>query len=281
MPHCKYLIFLLAFSAAHYAQAEERMQFVVQTDVEYFRWQEFARSGRLLEETGTRLGIGVAWDNFRVTTGGPLYGANARLYLGSVNYDGGVCELGTSNCEPASSDTDYFGFQIEGLGGYRFGNRRAFDLLGGVGFDYWLRSLGDITTGAGKSVSGYDEYYRILYVKLGPGLLHALETWYYRLHVGVKYPFFTEEYVTFEDGVNLSPRGRASGFAQFQAHFTRGHRFSVGIAIYYDSYRFAVSAAEPVTRNGLPVIANNAQVFLLQPESQMDVMGVQVRISFH
>jgi len=239
-------------------------QFAVQGGFERFRWQEFDNGARLLEESGTLLAIGATWNNFRRSDPGTLYNLNGRRYLGQVNYDGQACTL-SGSCVPSKTRTNYDGLQGEGLAGYHFGDQFGFDLLAGVGGDIWLREIKDTAT-----ASGGIENYLILYTKLGAGLSINNEQSAYRFHLGIKYPFFTYEHADGVDGgVDLSPGKRMSGFAKFDAEFGAKNQTHFGLTIYYDSYRFSTSPREPATIGGIPAL-------VWQPESHMDIIGVQL-----
>ncbi len=240
-------------------------EFALQAGVEKFRWQEFNNGSRILEERGTLFNIGATLSTFRRSDPGTLYNLNGRLYLGQVDYDGQACNIISNNCIPSKTHTNYNGLQGEGLAGYHFGDQFGFDLLGGAGIDNWIREIKDTATAGGAI-----EDYVIFYAKLGAGLSINSEQWAYRFHAGIKYPFLTYEHSDAADnGVDLTPGKRVSGFAKFDAEFGAKNQPHFGLTIFYDSYRFGMSPRESVTIQGLPKL-------MWQPESHMDIIGAQL-----
>ncbi|HEX9627687.1 MAG TPA: hypothetical protein VGA00_12175 [Acidiferrobacterales bacterium] len=233
--------------------------------IESFRWQEFDSAGsRLLEETGPRLVVGASYDGFRRTQPGFVYSVAGALYLGSVDYDGQ-----TQGGVPVMSDSDYFGLRVEGLAGWRVGRGVGVDFFGGVGFDDWIRDIDDSIAADGLPAYGYSETYIIFYTKAGLGLSVSQPAWYGRWDIGFKYPIYTYEYVDLAGGVDLSPGRRVSLFAGFRADIGRSRGFHWGLALDYDSFRFSESDPEFL-----------AGSFVVQPESEMDVVRAQVIVYF-
>lgn len=230
---------------------------------EQFVWEEFDASGsRLLEEKGPRFHVALDWDNRDAAGAGVWYGVNGRLYLGVVDYDGQACDL-SGNCVPAQSDTEYVGLLAEGLVGTPIASSSV-DIFGGVGLDTWARDIQSTIDSTGRAVSGASETYSIFYAKLGLGT--GSETW--RLQGGIKYPFYTDEYIEIYD-LSLSPEGRVSAFARLEMRVAPKAR----LAFYYDSYRFGASDPEYVVVSGL-------LLRVWQPESHMDAYGAQLLFSF-
>jgi hypothetical protein len=225
--------------------------------VENFRWREYDSAGaRLLEEKGPRVHAGIDW---RIPIGNSrnmLLDASGTLYLGRVDYDGQACDL-SNNCRPYQSDTDYLGMQARVLLVRRFGDASGFELFGGGGFDSWQRDIaGDAT------VSGAIENWYVFYAAAGGGGYWRGTATRGNARLGVKFPFYTEEYPD-SYNVTLNPEGRHSLFAQVKLDFLNGSRPGWGLGFYYDSYRFDESDRE---RDG--------PVTVWQPKSRQDVMGV-------
>ncbi len=258
----------VVFSNGAAALELERGQVAVQGSIEQFRWQEFDNGGRLLKEHGPLFALGATWNNLRRSAPGVLYNIDGRLYFGSVDYNGQACDL-AQNCTPSNTKTDYSGLQVDGLAGYHFGARSGFDLFGGVGLDEWTREIKDTPT-----ASGGTEDYLILYTKLGAGFSSNSPAYAYRFRAGIKYPFYTYEHANgVDNGVTLSPGKRVSGFARFDAEFGAKNKGHFGFAAFYESFRFSTSDKESATINGTPVL-------VWQPESHMDVYGLQVAYYF-
>lgn len=262
-------VLILLFGITTAAQATDLPQASIQVELQDFRWREFRDTGaRLLQEKGTRFAVGATYDNFRREGSGVLYNINGKFYLGSVNYDGQT-QIGI----PATTDVDYYGVNIEALGGYRFGRRIALDVFGGLGLDDWLRSINNGSTASGTVAYGYDEYYIVLYGKAGLGFFQQLEGWRYMLQGGVKMPLSTNEHVDLGSGVDLQPGRKSSAFANLQFDFGSGRRNRFGIALYYDSYRFSESDPELLMDGG-------STYLVVQPRSEMDVYGLRLSYYF-
>lgn len=243
--------------------------------VENFRWRELdGGGGRLLEESGPRYNVAVNYDNLRRLNSGAVYSVGGKFYVGAVDYDGQTQLTGV----PMKSTTHYTGVQLDGLGGYRFARRlRGLDLLGGVGLDFWLRSIDDTYVQGVGYVYGGDEDYFAFNAKLGLGYFQELGRARHYLQAGLKYPFYVYEYgyPVAADDVTLHPKGRASLFAKYQWEFGSTTRDRWGVTLYYDSYR--LSASDPVieTANGAPT-----GYIVWQPESHQDVYGLQASFYF-
>ena len=264
-----FILFSAGLGLSTGAQATDSLQASVQAGPQSFRWREFNSAGeRLLQETGTRFSIGAALDNFKREGSGALYGVNGKIYLGQVDYDGQ-----TQSGIPVSTDVNYFGLNIEGQGGYRFGRRIGLDVFGALGIDRWIRSIDDGTTANGSTAFGYDEFYTILYGKAGLGFFQLLDGWRYFLQAGVKMPLFTNEYVNLGEGVTLEPGIKPSAFANLQFDFGSQRSKRFGVALYYDSYRFSESDPEVLFNGG-------SAVLVIQPRSEMDVYGLRLSYYF-
>ena len=123
--HAARLVLLagLAFSSPGMAYEASAGTVALTADVEYYQWQEFRpKNTEILEESGPRGAVGVAWSNLRTPSGGPVYRANARLYFGEETYEGQ--QFGSVT--PVNTDSRHIGVQGEGIGGYRFGGRVGF-----------------------------------------------------------------------------------------------------------------------------------------------------------
>lgn len=243
--------------------------------VEQFRWREFDTDKReLLEESGQRFSVMLAYDNLRRLNSGPVYSLGGKFYLGAVDYDG---ETQLTSI-PVQSTTTYFGAQVDALGGYRFAHRlHGLDLLAGGGLDFWLRSIDDTYVQGLGQVSGADEDYYVFNAKLALGYFHEMGGARHYLQAGVKYPFYVYEYAyqAGADDVTLHPKGRASLFARYQWEFGSAARTRWGATLYYDSYRFSQSDVKIDTINGMPT-----GYIVWQPESHQEVYGLQVGLYF-
>ncbi len=270
------VILALCMVAAPAMSADEptsKPSFAVSAGLESFRWEEFSGGQRLLTETGPRLVVGLTLDHLLQGNQTNPYSAEARVYLGVIDYDGQ-----TQSGASAKTDVDYFGVSAEVMGGLRLAGSRM-DLLGGLGVDTWTRDIQDGTTANGSVARGYREDYFILYGKLGPGFLFQNETRRSYLQFGLKYPLYTYEraYLTsigFDSDVELAPGKQLSGYAKWQMNWEREtDKPRFGLSFYYDSFRFSASASKTVS-------AGSALYSVHQPESRMDVLGARLEYYF-
>lgn len=233
--------------------------------IEMFRWQEFDNSGtRLLTESGPRLFFSANINNNYRTQGGFIYEASVRAYTGNVDYDGQ-----DSSGIFTSSETTYSGFGLEFNGGLRVIDAINFDVLAGVGINAWQREIKDNRNALGSPVSGIVEDYDIQYLTLAVGLPHKFKNINSYLKAGLKRPFLTNEDVA-NFNVTLSPGEKISGFISYQLTLDESKQNLISsIMFYYDSFRFGESPAKLTVVNSQPV-----QV--LQPKSNLDVIGVAI-----
>lgn len=272
-----WIILALCMIAAPAVSADEAISkpsFAVNAGLESFRWEEFSGGQRLLTETGPRLVVGLTLDHLLQGNQTNPYSAEARAYLGVIDYDGQT-QSGVS----AKTDVNYFGVSTEVMGGLRLAGSPRMDLLGGLGVDTWTRDIQNGVTANGATALGYREDYFILYGKLGPGFLFQSEARQDYLQFGLKYPFYTYEraYLTdigFDSDVELAPGKQLSGYAKWQMKWGRqADKPRFGLSFYYDSFRFSASASKTVSAAG-------ALFNVHQPESRMDVLGARLEYYF-
>lgn len=227
--------------------------------IENFRWREYDTSGaRLLEEQGPRVHLGLDWRRPVGSANDMFLDVGGTLYVGDVDYDGQACNISTNTCRPYQSDSTYTGLQAHATFARRFGGTSSgAELFGGGGFDTWRRNIdGDGT------VRGAVEDWYVFYVLAGVGSYWNGSNMRANARIGVKYPFYTEEYPDAYD-VTLNPDGRQSLFSTVRIDFTRDDKPLWGLGLYYDSYRFDESDRE---RDG--------SVLIWQPKSKQDAIGV-------
>ena len=143
---------MIAAPAVFADELASKPSFTMNVGVESFRWEEFSGGQRLLSETGPRLVVGFTLDRLLQGNQTNPYSAEARAYLGVVDYDGQT-QSGVS----AKTDVDYFGVSAEGMGGLRLAGSLRMDLLGGLGVDTWTRDIQDGVTANGAAALGYRE----------------------------------------------------------------------------------------------------------------------------
>lgn len=244
--------------------------------LEYFRWQELDQGGsQLVQEKGPRLGLTVGFDNLTRRSPGVLLGAEGRLYGGEVDYDGETVETG----QPVNSETRYLGGRLEALVGSRLsaalGARVDLDLVATLGGEWWLRSIRDSRLSNGTRVSGYDEYYTVVYAKLGLGPVWQLEGRQIRLRGGIKYPVYTKEVVDtssigFEDDAELEPEPRVAAYASLTTDLSERPSGTLFLNGFYEGYRFGDSDPDVIRRR------DGVLVSVYQPRIRSDVFGLEL-----
>ena len=256
--------------------------------IEVFKLKEIGSSGtRLLSESGNRFVVNAIFDNrdrydMQSHT---LYHLEAGIYLGQVDYDGQSQSIaGPTQNSPFKSKTDYIGGRGEALLGYRF-NPTALpvplDILGGLGTDNWGRHIQDGTTDNGTAVSGITEIYHVYYGKIAAGLTNIFPvSWGNHLQAGLKIPFSISEHVNlqelgYDNDLTLSPGSSYSGFIKLvmEPRPAPGRHGNLLISIYYDGLRFDPSPSKTVGHSG-------TVVQVLQPETHIDIYGVQIGYRF-
>jgi hypothetical protein len=229
-----------------------------------------------LDETGTRYVVNGFLGNTLRTKSKFIYRAEAKLYFGTVDYDGQ-----TQDGVPVTSETNYTGLMMEGEAGYRAGNASgtlAWDIVGRGGFDNWIRDIDNSTDVTGRSVSGTTEQYTIMNLRVGTGPYWQVGVWQARFLGGFKLPILTNEYIRkedsgFDDDVTLEPKGRISTFFNFYNYFRITEKLLLTFEVFYDSYRFDASNREVVSDGGQDIL-------VWQPKSTQDNYGVQGGVSF-
>jgi hypothetical protein len=248
---------------------------------EHFQWEEFSSEGhRYLKESGTRNVISGFLGNTMKSERHFIYSAEAKVYFGTVNYDGETIATQTQPSEPIQSETTYSGLSIGGETGLRAGNIDspfAWDFVGRADVDTWIRDLADTTTSGGNPVRGTREEYTIMNIRAGTGPNWRTDRWHGRLIAGFKYPFYTNEYISrdytnFDRDLTLEPKGRISPFLYFYNHIKLSNRLWLTIDAYYETYRFDKSDSVVAYDN------TNTPYNVWQPKSQQDNYGLQAGV---
>ena len=217
---------------------------------EYFYWQEQVDGVKVLDESGLRYGLELSYKEPR--NKGWVSAGRFKLYYGAVDYDGQ-----TMGGTPVKTTTDYYGGLLEGRLGYRWGlgEQQYLDLMGGIGFDFWVRSL--------QGEGGYNEYWFPFYLKAGLEISPRERGFIGTL--GIKAPIYTTQVADLTgvggDIVTLHPGVMPSGYSEAGYKFTK----SLSLVAYFDSYWFAKSP--------------NSLGFY-QPESKSYQVGVKLGWSF-
>jgi hypothetical protein len=266
-----FLILLWICIAAPVAAAGNNgiSELYVYPSIQYFKWEEFNGGSRLLKETGPMYGAGAA-----IALENPVLDANnfmtlkarVELFGSVVDYDG---QTQPPDPLPVKTDVTYFGTKGELDAGWRYSTGPFYmEPFGGAGIRWWLRDIHDASTtdGGGNSVSvmGYTENWLSAYARAGlrSGYTLAKDLKVFA-EAGGKYPFYSENSVNFSDTgpVTVKPRGEWSAFAELGAQYKWFRP-----CLFYEGFRYSDS----------PVVSG-----LFQPESQGDIFGVQLGVSFN
>lgn len=238
-------------------------QLKIEIAPEYFYWHEKdPQTGRkFLDESGFRTGLEFSYMPAKEM--GWLWAGRAKLYYGSVDYNGTVQGFSGGNV-PVKATTHYRGALMEGRYGYRshLGQDYLLDIMGGAGIDYWFR---DLPSSSDPSILSYDEYFLPIYLKAGLDVRPKGETgWVAGL--GLKAPVYTKQWIKSDLGsVTLNPEMRLSGYAEAGYQFTK-HMSAI---VFIDSYWFGKSD---------PVDAGFTSV--QQPESYTYSIGLKLGWTF-
>jgi hypothetical protein len=253
------------------AQAEEaKGTTAFFAEVESYKWEEFfPKNVGVVEESGPRGAIGVAWSNLRTPEGGPVYRAHGKIYGGKVDYDG---ETILTTPGRISSEASYMGLQAGGLGGYRFGGKVGFEVVSGIDVDIWVRDIKENTTSA--TPIGYNTLFIVPSAKLGIGMFTRFESFGMALRAGPKLPIFVLERAYIYDDVDFKPKSRLSWFGTAEFSFGGRGKDRFTLSFYYDSYRFGASDPENLTQGG--VLINT----VTQPDVEMSSYGARIAFGF-
>jgi len=234
---------------------------------QYFTWEEHLGGRRILKESGPLFAGGVLLEVITQsdTPSSLTFRGKGEIFGGIVGYDG---ETQAPNAVPVKTDVSYFGTRQELDLGYRYSAESwCLEPFTGLGYRWWLRGLQDSTLADGQPVSGYTEYWRAGYARLGargryrPGSGVTLFA-----EGGVKYPFYTGNSVDFAgSGVTtFRPRGTWSGFAETGVTYQH-----LKLALTYEGFRYSASP--------LAQVGNQSY---LQPESSSDIFGLNLGWAF-
>jgi hypothetical protein len=247
-----YAFTLSIFSDLAYADSNGIWQLGV--GAENYTWKESPQgSATNPKESGNRLVLNIGWKPAN-TSSDPYLTYAGKIYGGTVNYDTSTIATNT----PVQTSTDYFGMRNEAIGVVP---AKIIDLVAGLGYDYWSRSIADGSFVSGNtlySVQGYTETYSILFLRLGVSmkLFDSVE-----LSGGIKHTLQNTESSGLAGG-DLHPGSSTSPYLEANYKITQ----SLSVSGYYDSWRFGQSAA------------NSSGYY--QPKSSMAAIGILAIWSF-
>ncbi|MBI3793817.1 MAG: hypothetical protein HY280_03690 [Nitrospinae bacterium] len=247
---------------------------------DYFRWTESVPGTPGVTETGPRFVVGGSL--LQNKPSGILLGYRGQVRFGEVDYAGSSqnCSSTTKACTytPLNSKTSYIDLDNYFSLRYRSPSKSGehfIDFISGIGTDYWTRTLG--SSGGG----GYTETYFIGYAKAGMGLgmtgsgPHA--------EAGIKYPFWTNEYVgLYSAGLStndtvISPGKAMSYFASLEYKF----KGPWNVMFSYDGYVFPGSSW--VNSNHLTTAGGKTtwtQGYVGQPASAEETLALTIGYFF-
>jgi len=233
--------------------------------VEQFTWQEFGTNGtQLLIEEGQRFVLSAQY-SLQSPDADSITEFSGDLYFGGVAYDGQ-----TQGGTPVKTDVQYLGARIQFTNeSYLLrGKQQGLGLLGGVGLDVWQRDLKDSTTSTGALVSGYQETYSMLFLKLGLVWQYHSDVWQQRLKFGLRRPILVDEYIA-EFDATLSPKPTTTLFASWDHSWKISRANTIAVTFYYDRTHFDPSELAPSTAG-----------LVYQPESDTTSKGIKMMFSF-
>lgn len=223
-------------------------------DLESFKWGEAGTPS--VTEKGARYGL--SWGFIQARPAGWQFAYRGQFRRGTVDYTGAFLFTG----QPATARTRYTGLVNEAQGIYRFPQSPGVELVGGLGYDYWERSISD-----------QREDYSVVFARLGLNVdPRASGGWFggggLKLPVRVSEDAHLDE-LGFDHNERLRPKGRVSLYAQ------AGYRFTPRWSLigYYDGYRFGESNQVRATSAG-------TQFLVFQPASNADSYGLRLEYSF-
>jgi len=217
---------------------------------ETLNWNFIRAGANVQEETGPRMRIGMNWDNFRRRNFGWVYAGEADILVGTT------VQEDFNNVPTSERDVSYAGLHAEGIAGIHFGTLIGINVLAGLGFDVTKRALQDPSTGT--VLPAADEYWYIVYSKVGAGLSNDFTYGHWRAEGGLKMPLYNHVRVSVEgfDDSGFDPKRRGSLYGQVVFNFGRlsGTHFSLGA--YYETFYSGSAGTNVLTVSGVPSATN-------------------------
>lgn len=222
--------------------------------IQSFTWTEFMGGSQLLEESGTRYGVGFSSKSVMANAATTKF--KIEMFTGSVDYDGQ-----TQAGSPLKTETDYLGIKLEGDFGKKImqSEMSSFEPFAGLGFKWWSREL--------QGTGGYEEIWTSLYGRLG---IRGDRTFSGQTklfgEIGISIPFYNRNEVDLSayglGEFTLEPKSQAGGFAEIGFKLDRAK-----ISVFYEGMRFAESDPDSTGT-------------LIQPESEEDIFGINFGAAF-
>ncbi len=230
----------------------------VSADLEAFQWKEDGTPS--VTEKGPR--FGASWGYLHERDAGWQWAYRGQFRRGTLAYDGAFLFSG----QPTTARTRYTGIVNELQAIYRFPHALGFELLGGLGLDYWERNI----------LPDQKEDYGVVFARLGFNIDPRSSRGLFA-GAGLKMPVYVAENahldeLGFDQNETLHPKGELSAYAQVGYRFQR--RWS--LIGYYDGYRFGESKTVTATSSAFP----GTQFLLFQPASKVDSFGLKLQYEF-
>lgn len=246
------------------ATGAARAEWSMNVQLERYGWKE--RTDPEVKISGAQPGIGVTW--MQDKEAGLRWRYRGELYAGTFDYDGA-----TQSGTPVKDKADYVGMSNEVDALYRAFADSPFQLLTGLGVDYWERRFP--FSASGTAISGrQQEDWTVLFLRVGLEAGHrSRQGWF--AGGGLKFPLGTRVNAHFDDlGFDQNPEltpGR-----RFSAYADAGYRLSGPwrLSAYYEGYRFSQSPAVTVSSTVLGAAS------YVQPESKQDEVGLRLEYIF-
>ena len=252
------------------ASASAHAGWSIGVDLESFKWEETGDVN--VVEKGGRYGL--SWGFLKEREAGWQFAYRGQFRRGTVDYTGALL---FDPSQAATARVRYTGLVNEAQGIYRFRQSVGFELLGGLGFDYWERNI----------LPDQREDYSVVFARLGFNIDPRARGFFGG--GGLKLPFYVYENahldeLGFDRNEPLHPKGQPSLYAQAGYRFTR----SWSLAGYFDSYRFQESKEVRVTSSDPSICPPppppqpfQACAFRVsQPASTVNTFGLKLQYDF-
>ena len=263
------------------------VEYRLEGSVAAYRWVEDLGSRDDVKEFGPVLQLGGYVSGFPYISGSPSAAAltlrgDVRLLVGRVEFDTFNQDLLTGVLTPAKTHTSYIGFTQEGSVGLRQGGEGGYlEPFLGLGYRWWWRDVGSDT--------GYPEYYRLIYGRIGMRTEHGLsQTLKFRTTFSIDPLLWAREQIDLTDFAYLDDRfapavlvegqrvtvrnGRRSGWT-LEAGLRQG---SLDVAGYWHAVRLKESNRVICYDSVQPLARRECW----QPHSNQDIFGLRVGVAF-
>lgn len=257
------LLCTLALAGLLGANRPALAEWSVNFQLEHYQWKE--KTTPEVKIKGWQPGIGLTWEQDKEA--GWRFRYRGELYAGSFDYEGA-----TLSGTPLTDTADYSGISNEVDALYRPLPESFFQLVTGLGLDYWERRFP--FSAAGTAFSGHQqEDWTTLFLRVGLEAGNRMKRGWFA-GTGLKYTLGTRLNAHFDDlGFDQNPE--LSPGRSFAAYAEAGYRLASQwrLSAYYEGYRFSQSPAVTVTGGG------TTSAFV-QPESRQDEAGLRLEYVF-